>query len=75
MDTSGAIVVGVDGSDFSKRALRWAFDEAKLRGTEVIRCIRVDVPRDGKRVAVRIFLATNPCQAAAGRVNAFGTSS
>jgi nucleotide-binding universal stress UspA family protein len=27
------IVVGVDGSDGSRRALRWAADEARLRGT------------------------------------------
>jgi nucleotide-binding universal stress UspA family protein len=26
------IVVGVDGSDHARRALRWAIDEAKLRG-------------------------------------------
>ena len=30
MDT---IVVGVDGSDESKKALRWAYEEARLRGT------------------------------------------
>jgi nucleotide-binding universal stress UspA family protein len=30
--TSGWIVVGVDGSEHSRRALRWALDEAKLRG-------------------------------------------
>jgi nucleotide-binding universal stress UspA family protein len=29
------IVVGVDGSDASKDALRWAVDEAKLRGASV----------------------------------------
>jgi nucleotide-binding universal stress UspA family protein len=29
----GKIVVGVDGSEHSMRALRWAADEAKLRGS------------------------------------------
>jgi nucleotide-binding universal stress UspA family protein len=29
---AGAIVVGVDGSEESLRALRWALDEARLRG-------------------------------------------
>jgi nucleotide-binding universal stress UspA family protein len=29
------IVVGVDGSDASKDALRWAVEEAKLRRAEV----------------------------------------
>jgi nucleotide-binding universal stress UspA family protein len=32
---SGRIVVGVDGSAASKRALSWAFDEARLRGTSL----------------------------------------
>ncbi len=27
-----AVVVGVDGSDAGRRALRWAFEEARLRG-------------------------------------------
>ena len=30
------IVVGVDGSPESRAALRWAIDEARLRGTEVV---------------------------------------
>jgi nucleotide-binding universal stress UspA family protein len=30
------IVVGVDGSDASKKALRWAVEEARLRGTRVV---------------------------------------
>jgi nucleotide-binding universal stress UspA family protein len=33
-----AIVVGVDGSDASKEALRWALAEARLRGT-VLRAV------------------------------------
>jgi nucleotide-binding universal stress UspA family protein len=32
----GAIVVGVDGSDRSRNALRWAVDEAKLRRDKVL---------------------------------------
>jgi len=33
---SGVIVVGVDGSDASLEALRWAADEARLRGANVL---------------------------------------
>jgi nucleotide-binding universal stress UspA family protein len=33
--TSPVIVVGVDGSDPSKRALQWAADQAKLTGAEL----------------------------------------
>jgi nucleotide-binding universal stress UspA family protein len=33
--TSGRIVVGVDGSVGSKKALQWAVEEAKLRGAKV----------------------------------------
>jgi nucleotide-binding universal stress UspA family protein len=32
----GKIVVGVDGSDASNAALRWAADEAKLRGATIV---------------------------------------
>ena len=32
----GAIVVGVDGSEESKLALRWALDEARLRRAELV---------------------------------------
>jgi nucleotide-binding universal stress UspA family protein len=32
----GTIVVGVDGSDLSRDALRWAVDEAKLRHDRVL---------------------------------------
>lgn len=32
---SGRIVVGVDGSDGARAALRWALDEARLRGANV----------------------------------------
>jgi nucleotide-binding universal stress UspA family protein len=30
------IVVGIDGSDASKQALRWAIDEARAHGAGVI---------------------------------------
>ena len=33
---AGAIVVGVDGSEQSKNALRWALAEARLRGARVV---------------------------------------
>jgi nucleotide-binding universal stress UspA family protein len=32
---NGLIVVGIDGSDQSKQALRWALEEARLRGASV----------------------------------------
>jgi nucleotide-binding universal stress UspA family protein len=38
------IVVGVDGSEASKRALRWAVDEAELRDAEVIAVHAWEVP-------------------------------
>ena len=34
-ETVGRVVVGVDGSEGSLMALRWALDEARLRGTSV----------------------------------------
>ena len=33
---SGAIVVGVDGSEASREALRWAADEARLRSARLV---------------------------------------
>lgn len=33
---AGKIVVGVDGSDHAQAALRWAADEAKLRGASLV---------------------------------------
>jgi nucleotide-binding universal stress UspA family protein len=38
------IVAGIDGSDASKDALRWAVDEAKLRGADVIAVHAWQVP-------------------------------
>ena len=40
----GPIVVGVDGSDLSIAALRWAVDEAKLAGAHVIAVSAYTVP-------------------------------
>jgi nucleotide-binding universal stress UspA family protein len=40
----GKIVVGVDGSDASKEALRWAVDEAKLRAASIVAVYAWQVP-------------------------------
>ena len=31
-----SIVVGIDGSEYARAALRWALEEARLRGTDVV---------------------------------------
>ena len=38
------VVVGVDGSDASKDALRWAVEDARARGAEVIALHAYEVP-------------------------------
>ena len=38
------IVVGVDGSDASKDALRWAVEDARARGAEVVALHAYEVP-------------------------------
>jgi nucleotide-binding universal stress UspA family protein len=38
------IVVGIDGSDPSKHALRWAVEEARLRGAEVVALHAYEAP-------------------------------
>lgn len=38
------IVVGIDGSDASKDALRWAVEEARLRSARVVALHAYDVP-------------------------------
>jgi nucleotide-binding universal stress UspA family protein len=43
------IVVGVDGSEASKRALRWAFDEARLRHTPLHAVYAWHAPEVGGR--------------------------
>jgi nucleotide-binding universal stress UspA family protein len=47
MEKSGAqgfVVVGVDGSDVSVKALRWAVDYAKLREIQVVAVTGFDTP-------------------------------
>jgi nucleotide-binding universal stress UspA family protein len=46
------IVVGVDGSPASDAALRWACDEARLRGVTVIALHVVSVPYEVPRVPI-----------------------
>ena len=41
----GEIVIGVDGSESSHRALRWAFDEARLRDDAVVVVHAYERPR------------------------------
>jgi nucleotide-binding universal stress UspA family protein len=38
------IVVGIDGSDMSKSALRWAVDEARAHGAEVVALCAFEAP-------------------------------
>jgi nucleotide-binding universal stress UspA family protein len=38
------IVVGIDGSDVSKEALRWAVEDARARGAEVVALHAYEVP-------------------------------
>jgi nucleotide-binding universal stress UspA family protein len=38
------IVVGIDGSDASKAALRWAVEDARARGAEVVALHAYEVP-------------------------------
>lgn len=46
-DGSRSIVVGIDGSDASVRALRWAVDEARLRGVTLTAVYAYRTLRDG----------------------------
>ena len=38
------IVVGIDGSDASKNALRWAVEDARARGAEVVALHAYEAP-------------------------------
>lgn len=44
-EDAGRIVVGVDGSDSSKRALRWAVRQAELTGAAVEAVTAWDIPQ------------------------------
>ncbi|WP_330357930.1 universal stress protein [Streptomyces chartreusis] len=43
-EAAGRVVVGVDGSDSSKQALRWAVRQAELTGAEVEAVTAWDIP-------------------------------
>ena len=43
-DGNGRVVVGVDGSEHARRALRWAVDEARLRNWAVVAVHAYTVP-------------------------------
>ena len=43
LEKKNVIVVGVDGSSDSKRALEWAFGEAELRGATLLLVNGVDL--------------------------------
>jgi nucleotide-binding universal stress UspA family protein len=45
------IVVGIDGSDASKQALRWAIEEARVHGASVIALYAWEVPPPVPEVA------------------------
>ena len=45
------IVVGIDGSDASKAALRWAVEDARVRGAEVIALHAYEPPMPGADAA------------------------
>ena len=73
---AGRIVVGIDGSEQSSAALRWAFEEAKLRGATVDALhawsyVPVTTPADSGLVPVAwtdSFDALEASQAAAERI-------
>jgi nucleotide-binding universal stress UspA family protein len=43
----GSIVVGIDGSDHSRRAVRWALDEARLRDLPLVAVMAWQFPLKG----------------------------
>lgn len=54
---SGRVVVGVDASEESKAALRWAVEEARLRGADVVALhVWTYPPLDGPGVAPPAFV-------------------
>ena len=50
------IVVGIDGSDGSRAALRWAIAEAKLRGATVEAVSAFHVPYAGAASVIPLML-------------------
>ena len=54
------IVVGVDGSDASKDALRWAVDEARLRGAQVVAVNAWQLPAAAPDIGPMMATATGP---------------
>ena len=45
--TSRQIVVGVDGSEHGNAALRWAIEEAKVHGSEIVAVFAWQLPLIG----------------------------
>lgn len=45
-ERSGVVVVGVDGSPSSRRALRWALEQAEATGAKVAAVLAWQVPRN-----------------------------
>jgi nucleotide-binding universal stress UspA family protein len=62
------IVVGVDGSDDSRRALAWAVDEAKVRGAAVIAVTAWSPPSVASRYLVAGPTDTQAYEHAAGEI-------
>jgi nucleotide-binding universal stress UspA family protein len=61
---AGTIVVGVDGSEKSKEALRFALEEARLRGARVEAVYVADVAGDAAAVRVdQIAVDDRPARA------------
>src|SRR6266446_5887267 len=46
------IVVGIDGSEASKNALRWAVEDARVRGAEVVALHAYEEPMPGADAAL-----------------------
>jgi nucleotide-binding universal stress UspA family protein len=66
--TSRRIVVGVDGSGGSRRALEWAVDEARLTGAEVDVVHAWHLPYVGAQPYTLTMVATDEMEDAARRV-------
>ncbi|MFP5320824.1 MAG: universal stress protein [Acidimicrobiia bacterium] len=62
------IVVGIDGSDGSRAALRWAIEEAKLRGATVEAVSAFHVPYAGSASVMPLMLDPAEFEASARAV-------